>query len=497
MWDKLIKNFTVFENKTAFVIQKRSYSYAEVRQLSASMQHYLLSLNIPNKTIGIYLNNDITTYCLMIASLCLGFCYVPLNPVNPAERNINILDQAEIDVIFYSHEDAALAQIKTIVKDRIIFKNALQFSTTSFELHVIDTALNKNAYILFTSGSTGLPKGVPITHQNLFAFINAFYALNIQLHSNDRFLQMFDLTFDLSVISYLIPLFVGASVHTVPDDGMKYMQVYSVLEEEEISFAMMVPSMLSYLRPYFEDLKFEKLRYSFFCGEALYEDVIEEWAVCVPNARIFNIYGPTEGTVVCMSYECTPGKNIIKSYNGIISIGKAMQGTNLLIKKDDGVIAKPEEKGELCLSGPQVTAGYLNNEEKNKDVFFIENNEKYYKTGDICFTDKDGDYFYCGRTDHQVKIDGYRIELSEVEHHVRECTRHQGVVVLDRKNENGSTYLHMFLENYFGNTENLTVALQAKLPDYMIPKVISNLASFPLNSNGKVDRKSLRSMVAV
>ncbi|HBX49818.1 MAG: hypothetical protein A2275_04375 [Bacteroidetes bacterium RIFOXYA12_FULL_35_11] len=495
MWNKLLNNFSIFEKKDAFVIQERHYSYAEVRQLAASMQYYILSLKTQNKTIGIYLNNDITTYCLMIASLCSDFCYVPLNPANPAERNLNIIDQAEIDVIFYSHLDAEMEIIQTSLKDKIIFKNASQFSLSSSELRVFETSLNKNAYILFTSGSTGIPKGVPITHKNLFAFINAFYALNINIDSSDRFLQMFDLTFDLSVISYLIPLFVGASVHTVSDNGMKYMQVYSVLEDEEITFAMMVPSMLSYLRPYFEDLKFEMLRYSFFCGEALYEDIIKEWAVCVPNAHIINIYGPTEGTVVCMAYECTPGITATKIYNGIISIGKAMQGTKLLIKKEDGTIAKPNEKGELCLSGPQITAGYLKNEEKNKEVFFFENNERYYKTGDICFIDSEGDFFYCGRTDHQVKIDGYRIELCEVEHHVRECCNHQGVVVLDRKNEKGSMFLHLFLENYLGNTEELSIALQAKLPDYMIPKVITNLASFPLNSNGKVDRKALRRMM--
>ena len=126
MWNKLLNNFSIFEKKDAFVIQERHYSYAEVRQLAASMQYYILSLKTQNKTIGIYLNNDITTYCLMIASLCSDFCYVPLNPANPAERNLNIIDQAEIDVIFYSHLDAEMEIIQTSLKDKIIFKNASQ-----------------------------------------------------------------------------------------------------------------------------------------------------------------------------------------------------------------------------------------------------------------------------------------------------------------------------------------------------------------------------------
>src|SRR5262249_6798879 len=138
----------------------------------------------------------------------------------------------------------------------------------------------------------------------------------------------------LSVMSYLVPLTLGACAYTVPQNDIKYVTMYQLLEDQKITFALMVPSILSHLRPYFEDIKLEKLRYCLFCGEALYEDLTREWSACVPNARIQNVYGPTEATIFCFAYDWRPGQNQRKSPNGIVSIGKPMKRTKAMIVDD-------------------------------------------------------------------------------------------------------------------------------------------------------------------
>ena len=178
---------------------------------------------------------------------------------------------------------------------------------------------------------------------------------------------MFDLTFDLSIMSYFIPLTIGASVYTVPFSGIKYTNIYQLLEEHDITFALMVPSIINQLKPYFDEIKLEKMRYSLFCGEALHEDITAMWSQCIPNAQIENVYGPTEATIFCTRYTFKK-KGANKSVNGILSIGKPMKNNFCFILNNADSIAKVNEKGELCLAGEQLTAGYINNEEKNQEA---------------------------------------------------------------------------------------------------------------------------------
>ena len=153
---------------------------------------------------------------------------------------------------------------------------------------------------------------------------------------------MFDLTFDLSIMSYMAPLCIGACTYTVPPDAIKYVHVYKLLEKYEITFALLIPSILFSLKEYFPEMNLPKLKYSLFCGEALYEDLVMEWSKCIPNAAIQNVYGPTEATIFCMLYNVNRGGSN-KSLNGILSIGKPMKNTDVLITGDD---FKPLPAGE-------------------------------------------------------------------------------------------------------------------------------------------------------
>jgi acyl-coenzyme A synthetase/AMP-(fatty) acid ligase len=197
---------------------------------------------------------------------------------------------------------------------------------------------------------------------------------------------------------------------------------------------------------------------------------------------------PESRYLFCTEYLCGE-KN--KTYNGILSIGKAMKNNGCMVVDGNNCELPSGEQGELLLSGNQLSFGYLNNKEKNKEAFFTKNNVIYYRSGDLCFVDEDGDFLYCGRIDHQVKIDGFRVELSEIEHHIRNKFNVQNAVAVAFVNHIGNTQLHLFLEKFKGETDSIKTFLKTKLPDYMIPNETTVLKEFPLNVNGKIDRKQL------
>jgi amino acid adenylation domain-containing protein len=478
----LVKNAEI----NAFCIQGKYYSYAAFALRVAAIQLYMEKECPEVCRVGLTIADHIDTYATIVALLLSGRTYIPINAHHPADRTMRIIEQAGISMVFSQQSDSVWSGVVMVDTTAIKDGNA-PFQRFTGEL---STAY---AYILFTSGSTGMPKGTPITYFNLNSFVSAFNALGYELNKHDRVLQMFDLTFDLSVMSYLMPLLVGACVYTVPDKGMKFTNVYALLEEYKLTFALMVPSVLSFLRPYFEEIHLPEMRYSLFCGEALHADVSREWMKCVPNAVVDNVYGPTEATIFCLTYRLPATDDIVES-NGIVCIGTPMQGMGCMVVNDNNQPVAEGEKGELCLFGHQVTPGYLD-DEKNKVAFFEFNNVRYYRTGDIAQTLPDGNYIYCGRADHQVKIQGFRVELGEIEHHVREECGCNAVAIVITTTQNTSQ-IEVVLNKESVEEQAVIAALRNRLPSYMIPARVHAVTPFPLNVNGKTDRKELTKIIA-
>jgi amino acid adenylation domain-containing protein len=486
MLQQLKNNFTEHRNRNSFYIKEQFYTYAQLQQKAFGVATWLNKNNPSKKPVGIIAADDFNTYASILGILFSGAAYVPILPSYPKDRSQSIIDQAGLDII--------LSPLKNEESNNNLnsTEKVIEIDTiTLFEgdYNIPNIKQSDFAYILFTSGSTGKPKGVPLSHENLWGFMDSFFASGYDLSENDKFLQMFDLTFDLSVMSYLAPLLVGGCVYTVGNETIKYMSIYSLLEDHELTFTLMVPSMLSYLRPYFDEMEFSKLRYSLFCGEALYAEIAEEWKKCLPNGVVENVYGPTEATIFCLTYDCS--KNI-KSYNEMVCIGKPMKNVKAIAVDDNNKPIIQGDKGELCVTGAQITPGYLNNPEKNAAAFFDLDGVRYYRTGDNVYQDENGDYMYCGRTDYQVKVKGgFRVELNEIEAHTRHHTHLSNIAAVAQNNDMGIAQIFLFVENYIGNTNELTDYLKTQMPDYMIPEKIINVPSFPLNNNGKVDRKQL------
>lgn len=480
------------QNRHAFYIENAYYSYALLAQRITAVRKAVALLPASEKNIGLVANNDIDTYAAIIALWLEGKAYVPLNPEFPESRNLAVLDQAFIKTIIDSSAAPLFPGYTIIHSSRLA-------NETVADLQPVAVPETETAYILFTSGTTGKPKGVPISRKNLEGFVDAFSATGFSFGAEDRFLQMFDLTFDLSVMSYLIPLLNGACVYTVPPRSLKYSYISELMEDHHLTVALMVPSILQYLRPYFDELSFPAMRCSLFCGEALGTGIIDEWAAVVPNAAIANVYGPTEDTIFCTCYHYKRNQPN-KSYNGMMSIGKAMQGNIAVVLTEEHAIAAPGIAGELCLGGVQLTEGYWNDAEKNGQSFFVVNNSStgqpvtYYKTGDLCKTDEEGDLYYMGRLDHQVKVQGYRVELPEIEFHVKNYLEKQNAAVVAFKDANNNTDLGLVIESAEMDITGLWPYLNERLPQYMVPKKVLFLESLPLNSNGKTDRNKLTSL---
>jgi acyl-coenzyme A synthetase/AMP-(fatty) acid ligase len=330
--------------------------------------------------------------------------------------------------------------------------------------------------------------------------MKAFWKTGIELDEHDRCLQAFDLTFDVSVQSFLAPLVSGACVYTIPHDQIKYSYASELLEDQHLTCCVMAPSMLRFFRPYFEEIDLPDLRVNILTAEASHLDLVEEWSACVPNAEIYDFYGPTEATIYCTFSRFNRGQ-ANKELNGMLSIGKPLDGITAIIIDEKREVLPANHKGELCISGDQVTPGYWQNPEKNRDSFFeTELNgetKRFYKTGDLCFFDEEGDIMYAGRIDFQVKIQGYRIELGEIEHHALEITGGRNVVALAYESSAGNFEIALFVEGAEMDPENLKKALKLKLPPYMIPSKIIRTERFPLNSSDKVDRKALKDQITI
>ncbi|WP_025663561.1 AMP-binding protein [Aquimarina megaterium] len=441
------------------------------------------------KLIGLVTNDDLQTYASILALWLEGKAYVPVNPSTPIERNSKVFELTETQYVIDSSETS-------IYKDyKVIASGALD--TTDINLKPKDVSGDQLAYILFTSGTTGLPKGVPITFDNVNALVNAIDAEpEFNLVPSDRCLQMFELTFDFSVVTYLFPFLSGSCIYTIPKGAIKYFYIFKLIKEQKLTVLTMVPSIINYLRPYFPEINAPDVRYCSFGGGALHSDIAKEWSECLPNCKIFNYYGPTEFTVYSGFYPYHKETHQ-KAHNGIIAIGTPQEDTLYLVVNKDNEEVPVNVTGELSLGGPQITPGYWKNEERNAQSFFVreENGKKqrYYKTGDLCFKDEEGDFLYVGRADFQVKIRGYRVELAEVEFHAKtKSERKVNMVALDITNALGNAELGLAIESEEFDTEEIFNYMKTKMPDYMIPGHVRFIKEFPHSINGKINRKELR-----
>ncbi|MDB4334783.1 AMP-binding protein [bacterium] len=486
---QLYDNLDIFGDNIAFCIDDTHYTYAELAKRIAVIQK-----NIQNwqnhQYFGIVTRNSIDTYATIFALWLSGKTSVPINTKNPQDRNQYIINNVGIAIVFDAEVGSTtFNSCKTICTATI---------TNSLEtVKYVEVNEDTDLYILFTSGSTGKPKGVRINQKNIDSYISELDSLNYRFDHDDRCLLVAELTFDASVQCYLYPLLKGASVYTLPNDGIRFLMMLKILQTQDISFVKMTPSAIFYLQNYFDQIHLPKVKYSLFGAEALSANLVAKWSKCVPNAEIQNVYGPTEATVNCSMYRWNESSGI-KSLNGIISIGKMYDNIKSIVCDDQLNIVEDGLVGELCLSGNQLSQGYWKRPENNVKSFFTKNIDnkdiRFYRTGDLVKRDEEGDFFYIGRMDNQVQVDGFRVELGEIENLANHNTESR-CIALVKKMADSSKMIILFVESLEISEHELYALLIEKLPDYMIPKQIKLVSDFPLLVSGKVDNQQLLQMI--
>ena len=444
--------------------------------------------------VAILSERSTTPYIAILGALLAGAAYVPLNVRYPEERNRRILESSGASILLCSdRQEADARRMVDRLTDitMICARNALT-TFSSEKLHAdLEVDAASLAYVFFTSGTTGTPKGVPITHANVLSYLRGIKSF-VEIGPDDRVMQVVDLTFDLSVHDIFLAWTAGACLFSIPENGTLLCTRF--VEEHSGTHWLSVPSAAALVKQtgLLTPGSMPTLKYSLFCGEALPGTVAENWATAAPNSKIFNIYGPTEATVAFSAAPYVPGQAYPPA---IVSLGSAFPEQRMGLfdengcRIDDGV-------GEICLAGSQLTDGYWNAPQITAERFFEAEGERWYRTGDLGkFVPGEG-YAFLGRSDRQVKIRGYRVELQEIENAVREAAASDiAAVVLWPLDKSGAAMGNLaFVVG--GVVDGTTLArVGERLPDYMVPSKIERLAALPLNANGKIDHRALGAAV--
>lgn len=459
-----------------------TWTYGELYQRATAVASQIQQLGISQKSIGLFTDNRLEMYAGLMGIWMSGNAYVPINHKFPKERLAKIITERQIEYVFCESQN--VATVSELVPSLI---------PVAYDFELDDAIVQQDcslAYTLFTSGSTGLPKGIPINHAHLFALMQDMWE-RYPLGPGNKVLQAFELSFDVSIACVLLAWTQGAELVVADLNGITAINAFKAIHDHQVDFVTLPPSALFYLRR----LKMLKMTQpwvtkTLFTGEALPYSVVQEWMTCAVNTTVDNAYGPTEGTV--WSLIDTIDENIESQLkNGLCPIGQPLKTIAMRIVDEKGMDVNDGDSGELWIGGPQIFHGYLGQPEKTAEVLFQDDNGMFwYKTGDVVFKNNYGKVMYVNRKDNQVQVNGYRVELGEVEHHLRNCLGHDAAVVLAHQ-EQEVTVLYAFAE---GQGEE-TVALEkmrSKVPGYMLPRNIYFLTQLPVNTSGKIDKQTLR-----
>ena len=516
-------------DRAAVICKDTVLSYSELDKYSDIIANYILNKYDEKTPIAIYGNKERLILPCMIGALKSGRAYVPMDISFPEQRVRDVLSAVKPDMLFdfsdkeffYDEEGKLKEEFSGIeivdrkkLEDFIIRNLSSELAKEVPEENWVKG--DEDSYILFTSGSTGKPKGVEISTYNLDSFIQWMSPI-LGLDGKEKVvMDQPAYSFDLSVSQLYPGIANGATLYSLPKSVVAdFRALFTEMKKSDMEIWVSTPSFVGMCladREFNENL-LPKLRKMLFIGEVLPVEVARKLHERFSKVDVINGYGPTEATVGISHVIITDEH--IESGNSL-PVGVPMPNSTIKIVDENGKEVPNGEKGEIVIIGPSVSKGYYKNEEKTEASFYVDrtaNKEKAveglsdelnelrfraYRTGDLGSILPDGNIKYSGRKDFQIKLNGYRIEIEDIENNLRKLENIRNAVVLPVYRDEKIVYLKGVVEleeaNNLSNLKN-QIAIKKKLskliPEYMVPRNIVVVESFPMNTNGKIDRKKL------
>lgn len=474
--------------RIALEYESTRITYRELDEAANQLARYLIRLGAgPETCVALWLPRSQNAYVALLGILKSGAAYVPIDPEYPTDRVEYILHDSRSTIAIVSAEFAErIGDFRgTVVRLGSDDSPILEESTARVDQRDIPLQPENLCYVIYTSGSTGKPKGVQIEHRNAVHLVLT-EAAHFGVREDDRVFQGFSLAFDASVEELWLAWSSGATlVAATPDMIHAGPDLPLALTRMEISVLSCVPTLLAMMEG---DLP--TVRLLIVGGEACSSDLVARW--CRPGRRMFNTYGPTEATVIATWTECDPCRPV--------TIGEPLPGYSAFVMDENGTALGPGEPGELYLGGAGLARGYLGRDDLTKERFVTNSPvpgakpQRLYRTGDLTRWTVAGELEFLGRIDGQVKLRGFRVELSEIESELIRCPGVLAAAVTVVEEVPGTQQLVAYIVPRTGaefDEDQLRILLRQSLPVYMIPSVFEPIETLPTLTSGKVDRKQL------
>lgn len=485
-----------YADKIAITFESENMTYEEFQSETDRLAS-LLKKVAKNNIIGVCMNRSLELIISLFGILKAGLIYLPIDPAYPEDRIQYILQDSEVDTLLVNSHNTEYY----FARNNINYIDLATKPYLSFErISKINILPDDPAYLIYTSGSTGNPKGVINTHIGLFNRV-MWQVRALNYTSDTTFIQKTAYSFDVSMWELCIPFVVGGRLIVAKPDGHKDINyLIDTIMEQQISTIHFVPSMFEIFLANPRSMNCTSLSTIICSGEGLPKAVAKTCLNTLPNAKLYNFYGPTEAAIDVTYY--LVNKDNVDQYD-IVSIGKPIDNCRIYISNSNNIEMPLGIRGEILISGMNLATEYhnkagLTKEKFTSNPFFTDIDAPYYArtyhSGDYGMKTLDGNIIFYGRMDNQIKLNGQRVELGEIESRIREIEKIDNVKVLIKKYGNLDYLVTYYTSTHRINSEILKKKLHNFLPAYMVPNAFICLEKFPLTPNGKLNIKYFESI---